>query len=92
MIIDAGANIGMFTKFANPIFPNAKFICIEPEPSNFQELKNNVSQIKNISLLQKALWIDNKGVTINIDSQYGEWGARTFKSGRKENNKSIIIF
>jgi FkbM family methyltransferase len=87
IIIDAGANIGMFTKFLNPIFPNSKFICIEPEPSNFDVLKRNIGNNNNVSLLQKALWNDDKGVTININPKYGEWGATT--SNTKETGTKI---
>ena len=54
-IIDVGANKGQFAFAASEIFPDANIISFEPVPEVFQELKKNVSGIKNIQLFNKAL-------------------------------------
>jgi FkbM family methyltransferase len=83
IIIDAGANIGMFTRFVNPIFPNSKYIYNEPKPINYEGLKRNTTNINNVFPLRKALCIDDNSVIVNIDPKYGEWGATTSKSTEK---------
>jgi FkbM family methyltransferase len=48
-VIDIGANIGLFSRQAALKFRNIKrFVCIEPEPTNFRALQYNLSaQIDN---------------------------------------------
>lgn len=41
-IVDCGANIGFFAVHAGLVFPNAKMVCYEPEPNNFEMLKKNL--------------------------------------------------
>ncbi len=75
-IVDVGANIGMFTRFIRERYPNSNIFCIEPEPSNFEQLKINVKEDDKTFLINKAIWTDNLGVNMAIDDKYGEWGAR----------------
>lgn len=42
LIIDAGAHIGMTTLYLHSVYPNARFICIEPNPVNQELLKKNL--------------------------------------------------
>jgi FkbM family methyltransferase len=44
LIIDIGANKGMFTLFAASTFPNAMVHAYEPDPRLFAELESNVSR------------------------------------------------
>jgi FkbM family methyltransferase len=41
-ILDCGANIGLFAIHAGLLFPNAKIVCYEPEPKNFELLQKNL--------------------------------------------------
>ena len=41
-IVDCGANIGLFAIHAGLLFPNAKLVCYEPEPRNFELLQINL--------------------------------------------------
>lgn len=55
-IIDGGANIGLATiLFANK-YPAARIISIEPESSNFEQLKKNTSLYPNITLIKGGIW------------------------------------
>lgn len=68
-IIDAGANIGTATAYFKSVFPNAKVVCIEPEPGNYQMLKNNIQVNgfdKDVQLCQAAFWINNDELNIGI--------------------------
>jgi len=59
LIIDAGANIGLSTIYLASRFPEAEIIAIEPEPSNFELLQQNVRRFPKITCQNKALWADN---------------------------------
>jgi FkbM family methyltransferase len=41
-IVDIGANIGSFAIYAAQSSPGATIYCFEPEPANFDSLKNNI--------------------------------------------------
>lgn len=42
-VLDIGANIGAFSLFAAMMFPNARIISYEPEPSNRAMLESNIA-------------------------------------------------
>lgn len=50
IIVDVGANIGIFSIMAGRAFPNATIYAIEPEDKNFQQLLKNIklNNLKNI--------------------------------------------
>jgi FkbM family methyltransferase len=56
LIIDAGANIGISALYFARKFPNAKIYAIEPEDGNFELLKQNCKDRRNIRLQKAALW------------------------------------
>jgi FkbM family methyltransferase len=56
VIIDAGANIGIFTRYAKSLFPDATIISIEPDPENFAHLKKFTTG-SNIELINAAIGI-----------------------------------
>jgi len=74
VIIDAGANIGLFAIQIINNFPKAKIICIEPDIDNFKILLENTSKYKNIICLNSGLW--NKDTKLNVYDKYnsGKWG------------------
>lgn len=64
-IVDLGANIGMSSFYLAKEFPDAKIIAVEPEENNFSILTKNVSQLKNIISLNKAIWSQNTKVYLS---------------------------
>jgi FkbM family methyltransferase len=56
MIVDAGAHIGISTLFFANMFPDARIIAIEPDPSNFEILRMNTANYPNVEPVQAALW------------------------------------
>jgi FkbM family methyltransferase len=56
LIIDAGANIGISALYFAWRFPDAKIYAIEPEDGNFELLKQNCKDRRNIRLQKAALW------------------------------------
>jgi FkbM family methyltransferase len=54
-ILDIGANIGGFARWANYRWPNSKIYCYEPVKSTFEILKANTSDIPNVELNNLAV-------------------------------------
>ena len=54
-IIDAGANVGIATLFFHMRFPEARIVCIEPDPDNFELLRRNVASLPGVHVVNAAL-------------------------------------
>ena len=57
IIIDVGAHIGTSTIPQAVNFPQLNFICLEPHPSIFQKLKENIiiNRLNNVEIINKAV-------------------------------------
>jgi FkbM family methyltransferase len=72
-VIDAGANIGLFTLYiARILNVNAQFLLIEPDSDNLIFLKNNLAanQLVNYKIYDKALYKENKVIKFNNSLDY----------------------
>ena len=65
LIIDAGANVGYTSVFFANRYPSARILAIEPEPSNFAVLAQNVAPYPNIEPIQAALWKEHTFLKID---------------------------
>ncbi len=89
IIIDAGANIGLAAVYFTEKYPFAKIIAIEPESSNFEMLKKNSENYKNVLLHKRALCNQSNLVLNVIDKGYGNWGFITEIEGSL-NSKNVV--
>jgi FkbM family methyltransferase len=64
VVVDAGANIGLSTVFFANKFPQAEIVAIEPEPSNFAMLRDNVAPYPNVTPVQAALWKEDRELNL----------------------------
>lgn len=88
VIIDAGANIGLAAVFFANKYPKSKIVSIEPEITNYELLKKNVSYYPNVFCLQKAL--SNTLETLDVvDTGLGNWGFMTFNKNEKFKKESL---
>lgn len=71
-IVDCGANIGFASIYFAKLFPDAKIIAIEPEPSNFEMLKKNTANYSNITCINNGIWTKKTSLEI-VDQGIGEW-------------------
>lgn len=55
-IIDCGANVGFSTIYFHSIYPSANIIAIEPDRSNFEQLRKNTKHLKSIELIEAGVW------------------------------------
>lgn len=54
VIFDVGANIGIFSRYARSLFPEALIVSIEPNPSNIEVFKQFTND-SNLILIEKAI-------------------------------------
>jgi FkbM family methyltransferase len=71
-VIDAGANIGLTALFLLRYYPNARIVCIEPEPKNYAILLKNTERYQNVTCLHKALWCNPANLQIR-DLKTANW-------------------
>jgi FkbM family methyltransferase len=63
-IVDAGANIGIFSAFAAHLHPDATILSFEPDPSAFALLSKNLLGYPNVKVFNFALGNENKEVLL----------------------------
>lgn len=88
VIIDAGANIGSATLFFSNLYPNAKIFSIEPEASNFSILKKNCAGLPNVTLMNAALWPNEKTLVIR-DSAAEKWAFSVVEGANLTGSESV---
>ncbi|MBN2095718.1 MAG: FkbM family methyltransferase [Candidatus Aenigmarchaeota archaeon] len=72
VVIDAGAYLGNFSKYASERVGEAgKVIAFEPDPENFKKLKQNLIGFKNVILVQKGLFDFDGKITLNRNPIFG---------------------
>lgn len=76
IIFDIGANIGMTSIFFAKKYPNSKIYSFEPESSNFEMLKFNVSNLSNVQIFNCAIWSHTQVIPL-FDNGSGHWGFMT---------------
>jgi FkbM family methyltransferase len=67
-VIDAGANIGIFSIFASQYAKNGKIYAFEPASETFKILKENTTYYENIEIFKLALGNENKKEKIRVFS------------------------
>lgn len=71
-VVDAGANIGIFSRLVAFINNSCKIIAIEPEEENFSTLQKNLHGI-NVACENRGLWNSEKNLKV-IPRDTGAWG------------------
>lgn len=57
LIIDAGANIGLATRWFAKLFPEARIVAVEPDPQNFGMLLLNIKGLEKQAIaIQGGVW------------------------------------
>ena len=89
VIIDAGANIGLFTVFMKSRFPDAKFICLEPDEENCAILKEHIAAYNDVTVLHAGLWSSDTKLKVVDKYQMGK-SALTVEEDKLEGNTTGI--
>jgi FkbM family methyltransferase len=80
VIVDAGANIGLASRFFAARYPQARILALEPAAVNYAQLCRNVAGVPAITPVRAALW--NEAGEVDIINPTGRHGAfRTQRLG-----------
>jgi FkbM family methyltransferase len=79
-IIDLGANVGLTTLYFASKSPGARFICVEPDPSNAELLRRNVRVLPQAVIVEAA--VAKSSGTVAFDDTRPTWGGGIACSGR----------
>jgi len=92
LIIDGGANIGLASIFFANMFPETEIIAVEPDYSNFEILKQNVTYYKNIQPQRSAIWSRNCYLKAE-DTGGGKWMIEVKETDKTDSKsfKSLTI-
>ncbi len=73
VIVDCGSNIGMSLLYFSKLHPNARIIGIEADKKIAEICKTNIvkNKIANITLIEKAAWINTYGIMFSSDGADG---------------------
>ncbi|MEN9549428.1 MAG: hypothetical protein RIR12_2019 [Bacteroidota bacterium] len=75
-VVDAGANIGLFSLFIKNKFPAASLVALEPEPTNFIQLQKNTAGIPHLYTENKGLWSKDAKLEVVTLEELGKWGTQ----------------
>ena len=90
IIIDGGANIGLFTLQMKNKFPDAKIISVEPDKGNFEMLQKNVAGYDDIFCENRGLWNKETGLKIYDKYEAGNWGLIVEECNNGEENVKAL--
>lgn len=91
-IVDVGANVGASVLFWKSIYPNAEIHCFEPIESNFEVLKKNCDQFKNVYAYNEALGDADGEITfIHSPAANNEGGWSVFQRGASGAEQKITL-
>jgi FkbM family methyltransferase len=92
IVADVGANIGIYTRFLSRLTGECGHVyAFEPSPENFARLRENVSEIKNVTPVQSAIGSTTGEITLyfsedlNVDHHTYDSG-----DGRRKTSVSLI--
>jgi len=93
-ILDLGANVGIFTRYASSLFPLAKIISVEPDSGNFIHL-TKFTHPKNTVFINKAIGIGSVYHLPNAENgaheKYVSVGVGDYRSGQETNIETIML-
>ena len=90
LIYDCGSNVGSSCAYFKRLYPNSKIKAFEADPNLVKYLKQNIEKndLLNIDIIDKAVWIDNNGIELNLE---GADGSSIYSSGEKQKIDSIRL-
>lgn len=73
VIIDGGANIGLFSVFMKNRYPDARIIAVEPDGDNHAMAVKNLQGYNDVTVIKSGLW--NKSALLKVHDKFnqGKW-------------------
>jgi len=93
LIIDCGANMGLSVLYFSKEFPNAQIIAFEPDEKTLPFLRKNISiqGLKNVKLIEKAVWINNDLLNFYTDNGMGGRIGATYENQYPKQINSVRL-
>ncbi len=91
VIVDAGANIGLFTIQMKALYPDAKIVAIEPDEENFKLLTKNLQQYQDIALEKAGVWFRDTQLDIHDKYPIGKCALQTTENVSEGSIKGVSI-
>jgi FkbM family methyltransferase len=73
VIVDLGANIGLFTLIMKSRFPKAKIFAVEPDQQNYEILVRNVAAESDLKTICAGVWNIDTRLSISDKFELGKW-------------------
>jgi len=73
VVVDLGANVGLTTLYYARRFPEARFVCVEPDPENARLLRANVACLGEQAMVLEAAVSDVAGLA-TFEATGWSWG------------------
>jgi FkbM family methyltransferase len=74
-VVDLGANIGLSFRWLRARYPDARFVCVEPDPGNLEVLRAN-SRTRSGTAHVVAACVGGRERKVKLMGGDGEWGYR----------------
>ena len=73
LVLDCGSNIGMSILYFKHVYPAARIVAFEPDPTILPYLRDNLARngITDVKLIESALWRADQPKTLHSDGKYG---------------------
>lgn len=84
IIIDAGANIGLFSRLILKEKPASKIYAIEPEKNNYQLLKTNTKGY-DVKTIRGGIWSHDCNLNV-VSRDTGDWGFTVKEVSKRDGN------
>jgi FkbM family methyltransferase len=74
-VVDLGANVGLSHRWLRSRYPNARFVCVEPDPGNLEILRANVRAVDDYAVIH-GVCVGGRERRVRMEGGNGEWGFR----------------
>lgn len=88
-VVDLGSNIGLTSLYFNFLFPNAKFICVEPNPYNLSVLQKNILSLRERAHILDGAVSDHSGYQL-FEAECHTWESKL--SNNSEGNLRVRLY
>lgn len=90
-IIDCGANVGVALVYFKRLYPKARIVCFEPDPTVFRELENNAKTFgyNDVELVNTGVWDEDTTISFKTDSD--STAGRVVRSGNEIGEETVRV-
>jgi FkbM family methyltransferase len=90
-IVDLGANIGLTYRWWNSLYPDARVVCVEPDPGNLASLRANVRSARgNCEIISACVGGHARRATL-VGTYGDEWGFRLADASEAKGDVTDVV-